>query len=99
MQENTFGESHTFHQVDQAHQQPYKNEELFQNLPHDGSAADVVLDLVGALTASRDERDCSEGVSVSPLLESLDTFQRVTVSRHSDWSNFFTQSSDSQASE
>lgn len=51
MQENTFRESHAFHQVDQANQQPYKNKELLQNLPHDGTTADAVSDLVQSLTA------------------------------------------------
>lgn len=51
MQENTFRESHAFHQVDQANQQPYKNEELLQSLLHDGTMADAVSDLVQSLTA------------------------------------------------
>ena len=51
MQENAFRESHAFPQVDQANQQPYKNEELLQNLLHDGTTADAVSDLVQPLTA------------------------------------------------
>ena len=51
MQENAFRESHAFRQVDQANQQPYKNEELLQNLLHDGTTADAVSDLVQPLTA------------------------------------------------
>ena len=51
MQENAFRESHAFRQVDQANQQPYKNEELLQNLLHDGTTADAGSDLVQPLTA------------------------------------------------
>lgn len=50
---NTFGESHTLHQKRQAHQQPYKNEDVIQSLPHDYcSRAETASNLALAATSS-----------------------------------------------
>ena len=82
MQENIFRESHAFHQVEQANQQPYENEELLQNLPHDGTTADAVSDLVQSLTvfevsvAALQERQSLSGVPGNiPMSHCVEAFR------------------------
>ena len=82
MQENIFRESHAFHQVEQANQQPYENDELLQNLPHDGTTADAVSDLVQSLTvfevsvAALQERQSLSGVPGNiPMSHCVEAFR------------------------